>query len=83
MTPKATRNQKLGVIFAKCAPMIPCPPLAQPLVISSKTIWGCTANISSKISLLVYINDPLMQNLVFEWADFQNFPKFEPKLAQI
>ena len=24
-----------------------------------------------------------MQNLVYEWVDFQNFPKFEPKLAKI
>ena len=33
MTPKAVRNPKLGVIFATYAPMTPCPPLAQPLVI--------------------------------------------------
>ena len=24
-----------------------------------------------------------MQNLVYEWVDFQNFPKVKPKLAQI
>ena len=24
-----------------------------------------------------------MQNLVYEWIIFQNFAKFEPKLAQI
>ena len=31
MTPKAARNPKLGVIFAKYAPMTPSPPLSQPL----------------------------------------------------
>ena len=30
--PKAARNSKLGVIFAKCAPMTPCPLLVQPLI---------------------------------------------------
>ena len=30
-------------------------------------------------NLLYYI----MQNLVYEWVDFQNFLKFEPKFAQI
>ena len=29
--PKAASNPKLGVIFAKCAPMTPCPLLVQPL----------------------------------------------------
>ena len=29
--PKSCQKSKLEVIFAKCAPMIPCPPLAQPL----------------------------------------------------
>ena len=29
--PKAARNPKLGIIFAKCAPMTPCPLLVQPL----------------------------------------------------
>ena len=29
--PKVARNPKFGVIFAKCAPMTPCPLLAQPL----------------------------------------------------
>ena len=30
--PKAARNPKLGVIFAKCTPMTPCFFLVQPLV---------------------------------------------------
>ena len=29
---KAAKNRKLGVIFAECGPMNPCPPLAQPLM---------------------------------------------------
>ena len=32
MTPKSRQKSKIGVIFAKCAPMNPCPLLAQPLV---------------------------------------------------
>ena len=45
---------------------------------------GCAANMGSKISLLVY-EWPLVKCKIWyvNGAIFQNFPKFQPKLAQI
>ena len=48
MTPKAARNPKLGVILAKCAPMTPCPPLAQPLLF-------CTTHGQQEFSKVPYL----------------------------
>ena len=56
-----------------------------------KTLRGCAANMGSKISLLVFMNDPLscyeMQNLVYEWVNFskfgQNWLKFKKILEKI
>ena len=46
--------------------------------------WACAANMGSKISLLVY-EWPLIKCKIWYMNGliFQNFPKYEPKLAQI
>ena len=49
-----------------------------------KTLWGCAANMGSKISLLVYVW-PLYERQIWYVSEtiFLNLPKFEPKLAHI
>ena len=47
-----------------------------------KTFLGCAANMSSKISLLVYEWPPYkMQNLVYEWIDFSKFSQIWAKIG--
>ena len=49
-----------------------------------KTLQGCAANMGSKISLLVYEWPHIKCKIRYmNGSIFQNFPKFEPKLAQI
>ena len=66
MTPKAARNPKLGVIFAKCAPMTPWPPLALPLIPTplpclptTSPIWK--APFDHNTSCIIPTHTPLFQ----------------------
>ena len=39
--------------------------------------------VAKSASWYISISPREMQNLVYEWVDFLNFPKFEPKFTKI
>ena len=57
--PKSCQKSKLEVIFAQCAPMTPCPPLAQPL---AKTVFFSFLFFQGFYQISVYVQTSKTNN---------------------